>query len=63
LDLDFNKLRNNFIFKLNINLFLILYFIINKSIVIDNNFKEKNLLNSKSLIINSINRKNKNKNI
>jgi hypothetical protein len=53
-NLDFDKSGNNFIFELNINFFLILYFIINKFIIIDNSSKEENLLNFRFLIIDSI---------
>jgi hypothetical protein len=49
-------------FKLNINLFLILYFIINKFIMINNNSKKENLLNSKLLAIDSIDRRSRGKN-
>jgi hypothetical protein len=62
LNLNFNKSKNNFIFKLNINPFLILYSIISKSIIINNSFKEENISNSRPLVIDLIDWKNKGKN-
>jgi hypothetical protein len=61
-NLDFNKSRNNIIFELNIDPSLVLYSTISKSIMIDSNSKEEDLLKSRPLIIDLINRKNKNKN-
>jgi hypothetical protein len=60
-DLDSNKSGDDFIFKLDINFFPMLYFIISKFIIINNNSEEEDLLNSRFSIIDSIGRKSRGK--
>jgi exosome complex RNA-binding protein Rrp42 (RNase PH superfamily) len=56
LDLDSNKSKNNIIFELDIKFFPVLYFTINKFIIIDNSFEEENILSFRFLEIDLIDR-------
>jgi hypothetical protein len=61
LNLDSNKSGDDFVFELNINPSPMLYFIVNKFIIINNSFKKEDLPSSKFPVIDSIDQKNKSK--